>query len=172
MLRSDLTAFACKKKYYRTQDCKKGAWGIFILTAHFNPTALIWGTPHNTERMLMIMWKMRTFQKKTLQIFNVGKNTAVKEFNRMIKMSCRFSLHCITTDTWKSIRIFPKWFHLHCSVGGQSGRVQDRRSQRSHKPKARRCSRRQKRLQRVSPTHSLPWTCSKRNLSFWNYDKY
>ena len=97
----------------------------------------------------------------------------MKEFKRMTKMSCRFSLHCITTVTWENIiLIFPNGSFLHYSWGGQYYKFPDRRSLRSHKPKAKRCWGRQRQLQRGSQAHSSPWTCSRRNSSFWNHREY
>ena len=76
----------------------KSKWNFHVV-AYFNPTVLML-SPHNTERMLMIMWKTRTFEEThNFKIFNMLQNTAVKEFKRTTKMSCRFSLHCITTVT-------------------------------------------------------------------------
>ena len=48
--------------------------------------------------MLMIIWKTRTLIGDVM-CSEDKKITAVKVFNRMIKMSCRFSLHCIVTVT-------------------------------------------------------------------------
>ena len=40
-----------------------------------------------------------SLRKNTILMLNILENTAVKEFNRMTKMSWRFSLHCITMVT-------------------------------------------------------------------------
>ena len=71
VFQSDLTAFVCKKICFISLYHKKE--GNFHVIAYFNPTVLML-IPHNTERMLMIMWKTRTLDKTQFRsLKDVGK---------------------------------------------------------------------------------------------------
>ena len=104
LFQSTSIAFVCKNKIVRLRNIR--------MFAYDNPILLIWGTPHKTERMLMRMWKMRTWDKIWFWIYWILWVTTVKEYNRITKMSWRFSLHCITTVTWGFVIEIIKLSHL------------------------------------------------------------
>ena len=69
------------------------------MSAYLMPGYLMHGRPQSSDRKFESAWRQRIWGGWREACFRQPCLTAVKEYSRMMNMSCLFSLHCITTVT-------------------------------------------------------------------------